>query len=222
MFQWFPNGDVSVQFIAKRTSFDEGTTWSEIQSIQWENDNFAHSTPADPSLVLLDDGTWRLYFTSHLIDEDKYPATFSATSNDGVLFTWEEGKRMELSDSGLLDPSIIYFKGKYHFFAPRPGHSDGAIYATSNDGVTFARQDDIEIKGHTDTKFLGNPSVIDNQLYFFGTLEPTDGEWGGVFIATSDDATNWNIEWSDYGEFADPAGVLTSDGMLMFVTALYE
>ena len=222
MFQWFPNGDVSVQFIARRTSFDEGGTWGEIQSIQWANDNFPHSTPADPSLVLLEDGTWRLYFTSHLIDEDKFPATFSATSTDGLLFEWESGKRMDLVTSGLLDPSIIFFNGEYHFFAPRPGISHGSIYATSTDGITFTQQSDIVVKEHTDTKFLGNPSIIDDQLRFFGTLEPTDGDWGGVFIATSDNAVDWTVTWTNYGEIADPAGIQTSDGILMFVTALYS
>lgn len=222
MFQWFPNGDVSIQFIARRTSYDDGSTWGEIQAIQWANDNFPHSTPADPSLTVLDDGTYRLYFTSHLIDDDKFPATFSATSTDGLLFSWEEGKRMQSETSGILDPSVIFFNGEYHYFAPRPGISHGAIYATSTDGITFTQQTDVTVKGYTDTKFLGNPSVVNGELQFFGTLEPTNGAWGGVFIATSSDAVNWEVAMTNYGEIADPAGIMTEDGTLMFVTALYQ
>ncbi|MDP6478880.1 MAG: hypothetical protein QGI75_02430 [Phycisphaerales bacterium] len=218
MFQWFPNGDGSVHFIARRVSDDNGQTWSDIQGVQWSGGPTPHSPQADPSLVLLDDGTWRLYFTCQ-VGEDEYPATWSATSAGGVHFTWEDGKRMELSDGALLDPSIIYFDGLYHFYAPRPGISHGAIYATSPDGLSFTRHDDVVVKGRTDTKFLGNPVVRNGSLMFFGTLEPKQA-WAGIFSAESDDGVNWTVRWQRAGSVADPAVAVTPSGVLVFVTSL--
>jgi len=221
MFQWFPNGDSSLDFIARRVSTDQGETWSEIQAIQWVGGPKGHSTQADPSLVLLKDDSWRLYFTCDIDAAGKeLPMTYSAISDDGLTFTWEDwdDPRMSLLGSGLLDPSVIYFEGQYHFFAPVPGQSNGSIYATSPDGFTFTQQDNIVVDG----KFLGNPSIVDGKLYFFGTLEPTEGVWGGVFIAESEDAVNWTVLYEELGDIADPAGIQTDEGLLVFKTALYN
>ncbi len=56
----------------------------------------------------------------------------------------------------------------------------------------------------------------------FGTLEPTDGSWGGVFIASSDNAVDLTVTWTNYGEIAYPAGIQPLDGIMMFVTVLYS
>ncbi|MDP6600710.1 MAG: hypothetical protein QGH76_00285 [Phycisphaerales bacterium] len=227
MFQWFPNGDSSINFIARRVSTDMGLTWSEIQGIQWTGGPAKHSTQADPSLVWSEDeSVWRLYFTCDLDAEGPgWPKTYSAVSDNGLHFAWEDWKtpRMSLEDAGLLDPSVIFFHGEYHYFAPVPGQSYGSIYATSSDGVTFQRQDDLIVDGRDDTKFLGNPAIVDDKLYFFGTLEPSGGNtWGGIFYAESDDAINWTVLYEEWGDVADPAGIQVDSGLLVFKTALYQ
>ena len=225
MFQWFPNGDSALDFIARRVSTDQGESWTEIQAIQWVGGPKVHSTQADPSLVLLEDDSWRLYFTCDIdAAGPSLPVTYSAISDDGLIFTWEDWKdpRMSLSGSGLLDPSVIYFEEQYHFFAPVPGQGHGSIYATSSDGFTFIQQDNIVVDGHDDTKFLGNPSIVNGKLYFFGTLEPTEGVWGGVFIAESEDAVNWTVLYEELGNIADPAGIQTDEGLMIFKTVLYN
>ena len=218
MFQWFPNGDGELDFIARRVSYDEGRTWSGVQAVQWTGGPKVHSRQADPSLVLLGDGSWRLYFTCH-VEKDVYPATWSAISDDGLNFTWEDGKRMELADAGLLDPSVTYFDKFYHFYSPRPGKGDGAIYATSPNGLDFTRQPDVVVKGSTDTKFLGNPMVSYGSMYFFGTLEPKTS-WAGVFCAKSSNGVDWTVLWTTSGTFADPAAIETPSGTLVFITSL--
>lgn len=220
MFNYFPGGEKTGDYIGRRRSFDDGQTWTAVERVTWSNgpDPDQMATPADPSVVLLDDGTWRLYFTCH-VGKDPYPLTWSATSADGLHFVWEEGKRMQLPAHGLLDPSVIFFKGEYHFFAPRPGMPDGSIHATSLDGVNFKRLDDVVVEWHTDTKFLGNPMVRDGELYFYGTLEPKTS-WAGVFAARSSDAINWTVVWSSSGALADPAAIETANGVLLVVTSL--
>jgi hypothetical protein len=225
MFQWFPNEDNTLDFIARRVSYDNGETWSEIQSITWLGTppSEKHSTQADPNLVLLPDNSWRLYFTCDPDGPDVLlPATYSAVSDDGLAFTWEEGSRMSSEEYGLLDPSVIYFNEEFHYFAPIPGYAYGSVHATSTDGVNFVQQEHLlDIDGRDDAKFLGNPAIVDGTLYFFGTFEdPIEHLWDGVFIAKSDDALDWEVVWEDYGEAADPAGIQTPDGLLMFVTAL--
>jgi hypothetical protein len=232
MFQWFPNKkDSTVDFIARRVSYDQGETWSAIQGIIWSGGPppNSFSTQADPSLVLLEEGDnvegiWRLFFTC---DIDKagsgLPKTYSAISDDGLHFTWEDWDtpRMEYSGYGLLDPSVIYFNGEYHYFAPVPGQSYGSVYATSSDGYTFTQHDNIEIEDSFNTKFMGNPAVVDEKLYFFGTLE-SDNAWNGIFYAESDDANNWTVLYEESGTVADPAGIQTDEGMLLFKTSLYH
>ncbi|MBC8200923.1 MAG: hypothetical protein H8E86_02660 [Planctomycetes bacterium] len=71
--------------------------------------------------------------------------------------------------------------------------------------------------------FAGQSGPWDNDLEASLFIDsPTDGSWGGVFIASSDNAVDWTVTWTNYGEIADPAGIQTSDGILIFVTALYS
>ena len=45
---------------------------------------------------------------------------------------------------------------------------------------------------------------------------------GGVFIAESEDAVNWTVLYEELGDIADPAGIQTDEGLLVFKTALYN
>jgi hypothetical protein len=225
MFQYFPNEDETLDFIARRVSYDDGQTWGSIEGIMWSGGPTEHSVQADPSIVLLSDGTWRLYFTCDIDAQGpEFPATYSAVSEDGLQFTWEDWKspRMYLENLGLLDPSVIYFNEMYHFFAPVPGEWGGSVHAVSKDGYSFTVLDDIEIKNHENAKFLGNPAIVNDKLYFFGTVEPVKGAWGGIFIAESEDALNWSVIYEELADVADPAGIQTPEGLLLFKTTLLD
>ena len=70
---------------------------------------------------------------------------------------------------------------------------------------------------------MGNPAVVNDKLYFFGTLEdPKEDTWAGIFYAESDDAINWTVLFEEWGEVADPAGIQTDNGLLVFKTALHN
>ena len=64
------------------------------------------ANPVDPSVVLLEDGQFRLYFTSGPREGGSQPSTYSALSNDGVHFTVEPGVRFQ-ADGMVLDPNVL-------------------------------------------------------------------------------------------------------------------
>src|SRR4051794_17847824 len=65
VFQWFPfDRREAFDKIAVMTSDDDGRTWAKPQPVQVRDLPPGHERPYDPTIVLLNDGRLRLYFTS--------------------------------------------------------------------------------------------------------------------------------------------------------------
>src|SRR6185503_4190026 len=78
-YQWFPQmNPAGFDKIAMRTSSDEGKTWSAPKVVTVAGLPDGAARPCDPTLVLLQDGRMRLYFTSH--PSGAKAATYSAVS----------------------------------------------------------------------------------------------------------------------------------------------
>lgn len=128
------------QHIALIKSSDGGSTWSDPQQITLSNLP-TKLMAVDPSLVLLADGTIRLYFFGSTITSGD-PAQItgahvihSATSKDGVNFVLQDGERF--SKNNMTDPDVTFWNGVW-YMAYSVGPSAGM--ATSLDGLTFADQ----------------------------------------------------------------------------------
>jgi hypothetical protein len=86
-----------------------------------------------------------------------------------------------------------------------PSHNrDGkGYYATSNDGLTFIRKNDVRVKVKGD--WLGNIVIQDGDVYFFGT----------GFVAKTNNFNDWEV--ISKHRLQDPA-VIFSKGKTIVVS----
>ena len=92
----------------------------------------------DPSVVVLPDGTYRLYFMADTGNFDL--KIFSATAADGLRFNVDSGERLD-PDSQIFDPMVLKTESSWLLIAG----PDGAYSATSSDGLTFSEPEPFKV-----------------------------------------------------------------------------
>jgi hypothetical protein len=208
-FQWFPfERREAFDRIAVMFSYDDGETWGKPQPIkvaQWPE---GYVRPCDPTLVQVEDGRYRLYFTSSGPGE-RSPATYSAVSNDAIHFTFEPGRRFGVDGEMVLDCAITRLGKTWHYFAPIQRESGRGYHAVSEDGLTFERLDDVTVPG--DRQWLGCVIATERGLRFFGSGR------AGAWSAVSADGSKWRIEEIDYRTGADPCVAATDTGRYVMI-----
>jgi hypothetical protein len=227
-YQWFPQlNSAAFDKIAIRTSSDEAKTWSAPKTVTVAGLPDGAARPCDPTLVTLDDGRLRLYFTSHLKGEPA--ATFSAISSadEITVFTFEPGVRFRDSGNDVLDCAVTKLGQTWHYFAPvQKPDAQGrvlAYHATSKDGLTFETQKPLTLDtpGKGDAahsaahhRWLGCAvtSSDGKTLRFFGTLDNA-----GLWTAHSSTGNDWKLEDIGLKTGADPAAVDLKDGSLLVI-----
>ena len=241
--QHFPENDrESFDKVAVHFSSDDGKTWSAAQVIQVAGLPEGMRFPFDPTLVPMPDGRVRLYFTGNLgrTFQRSTPAIHSAISADGVNYTYEPGVRFGVEGRMVIDCAVVLHASVFHLFAPdngvgqNPGQRrenepaadrprEGVGYhATSQDGLTFTRVDDVRIAGRR--SWLGNAQSDGKLITFYGTGEglSTGGATGGrprgaFWMATSTDGQTWKLVANPPIGGGDPGAVKTRDGGLLVV-----
>lgn len=205
--QYFSNTDAELfDAIVYSISKDEGQTWSEIQGVTFENlpePQSPERKPMDPTLVQLEDGSLRLYFTYHAKGE-KNANLFSAHSDSeemGAVFLVEPEPALEVEEGFLLDPAVVFFDGLWHHFTWQM-ESDDNYHSTSSDGLVFELQDEISLP----MDFLGQVIPFEDGLRFYGTGE------GGVVSAFSEDGFSWEVDQKSVVQGADPGVQQLEDG----------
>ncbi|PPR79519.1 MAG: hypothetical protein CFH01_00350 [Alphaproteobacteria bacterium MarineAlpha2_Bin1] len=217
-FQWFPKNPSQIDafdHIGFKTKKLSENKWSETEKVVFKNVPkrvFGKKTrPMDPSAVLLQNNTIRLYFTLEPfgpMEKIKGDARiFSAVSTDGKVFIFEEGARLSIDNLDLRDPAISYFKNKWHLYIPNQKRNGTGIYAISKDGLNFTRQKDVRVSAKGD--WLGHSTVCKNKLYFFGTV------WKGL----SNNGQNWK-SFNSLGVGPDPAVICLSNGKWSAITSV--
>lgn len=230
--QHFPeNNDADFDKVAVRFSVDEGRTWTAPEVIRLNGLPEGMRFPFDPTLVPLPDGKVRLYFTSvkgRTFDEHR-PAIYSAVSTNGVDYIVESGMRFGIENRTVIDCAVVLHAGMFHLFVPDNGAGgppvggrdateqhpenrpqDGVGYhATSRDGLTFTRVEDVKIEGRR--RWLGNAQSDGKIITFFGTGQP------GIWSATSADGQNWKLAETHRIQGADPGAVKLKDGAWLLV-----
>jgi hypothetical protein len=200
-FQWLPTKK-SLQSSFDHIAFVElnAGIWSEPMVIKIPYKR-REQYPFDPTVVNLEDGSIRMFFTS-LSKTGTYIG--SARSTDGIDFLIERGTRLEDEKYDLRDCAVIYFKEKWHMIIPNHRGNGKGLYATSTNGLDFVKQTDISIKIRGD--WLGNMTLVNNKVYFFGT----------GFIASTSHFKEWNLVSRHM--LQDPAVLMSGDDAYILST----
>lgn len=126
------------------------------------------------SYVMIDDGVWRLWYTSFLAwgtepgaPKHRYEIKY-AQSPDGR--TWDRSGAQSCIGSespeehSICRPSVLKIEGRYHMWYCHRGEHYRIGYASSDDGIAWTRADDavgIEPSGEGwDSSEQGYPNVI--------------------------------------------------------------
>ncbi|MFQ5407417.1 MAG: hypothetical protein ACE5FI_03215 [Anaerolineales bacterium] len=138
----------------------------------------------DPTVVLLPDGRYRLYY---MADIGNFTLRiFSATSEDGVTFVQDAGERLA-PDEPVFDPMVLQTGNNWLLWAG----PDGSYTATSADGLDFAPAGPFEVGGR---RFMTWSAIAlpGNGYRLYGNfVGPGGGELTSVF---SVDGLNWQPE----------------------------
>lgn len=210
-YQYFSDKDPDLfDVICYSVSTDSGATWTETRILDIQNIPEASNEgnhPMDPTLVQLEDGRLRVYYTIQA-KANKTAALYSATTTDANIdstFTTEETPALVISDKNLLDPAVVYFDGLWHHYSWQE-NSSANYHSTSKDGLTFTRQDDINLY----MDFLGEVIPFEDGLRFYGT-------GNGVTSAYSSDGFTWELDQENLAPGADPAVQELEDGSYVMV-----
>jgi hypothetical protein len=225
-YQWFPqNNRASFDKVAIRTSSDEGKTWSGPRTVNVIGLPTGANRPCDPTLVLLEDGRLRMYFTS--VVPGSKAATYSAVSpaTDGQTFTLEPGVRFGDTTRDVLDCAVAKLGDTWHYYAPAGDDAKGrkqAYHAVSKDGLAFETLANVTVDQPAGGKgkiarhnWLGCAvtSSDGKTLRFFGS---NDGE-PGVWTARSSNGADWKLEEFGFKAGMDPAAIELSDGGVLVI-----
>jgi hypothetical protein len=209
-FQWFPfDRREAFDRIAVMFSYDDGKTWGRPQPVEVADMPHGFPRPCDPTLVQLDDGRYRLYFTSSGPPGHR-PATYSAVSNDAIHYIFEPGRRFGVDDETVLDCAVVRLGATWHYFAPIQRATARGYHAISEDGLNFRRLDDVTVPG--DRQWLGCVLATEVGLRFFGSGR--DGAWS----ANSADGSKWQVEPITDRIGADPGVARTDSGGYILIS----
>ena len=144
------------------------------------------AAPVDPSVVLLADGRYRLYF----MQAAPLPSFYSAISSNGFDFVKEDGVRFSAEPQPCFDPVVLKTEDGWRLW----GGPDGKFSARSSDGLRFNSTGEFRVEN---ARFMpwsavALPKSGGYRLYgnFLGP-----GEWsGGVSSVFSRDGKTWQRE----------------------------
>lgn len=146
----------------RATSKDNGETWT-FEKLTYKNLP-QPLDPSDPDIVLLDDGTYRLYYTSGFGD---HLGIVYAESDDGITFTYK-GVSLENTDGkDAVDSNTFFFDGLWHMFVLQE-KVQGQLHATSEDGKTFTLVSEDNLRLPKDGYIINNPVIEGDALRMFG------------------------------------------------------
>ncbi len=126
------------------------------------------------SYATIEDGVWRLWYTSFIkwgtepgVPKHHYEIKY-AQSPDGRTWTRRGDEvcigAMNVEEHSLCRPSVLKIQGRYHMWYCHRGERYRIGYASSDDGIAWARADDavgIEPSGQGwDSDEQGYPNVI--------------------------------------------------------------
>ncbi|MBI2901901.1 MAG: exo-alpha-sialidase [Planctomycetes bacterium] len=221
LFQWFPKDDEKAfDKVAVSFSEDAGRTWSAPRAIVVNDFPESLMRPFDPTVVLLEDGRFRVYFTSNAggkgpLRKDSPPGIYSAISEDAVTWIFEPGMRFGVEREFVIDCAAARLGREWHLYSPVQGKDGFGYHAVSTDGLKFERRKDVSlpVKG----SWLGCAVTVGDKLRFYGS------GLGGGWAAVSSDGQTWEVERDSFrGWGADPGVAQVSGGRWLMIGTAFD
>jgi hypothetical protein len=141
-----PDGRLFAYFVswaqdnAMAVGVREGETWSFYRlDIEGFDTNPGGANGVDPSAVLLEDGSIRLFWMQQVGSPGRsqiYSATSRPGSALGVRFLVDPGTRLNRGTM-VYDPTVAHCGGEWLMWV---NATDTVVYAVSTDGLTFVEQ----------------------------------------------------------------------------------
>lgn len=201
-----PDGTIRVYYIGQSIevgkeentvvaiSTDNGASWTFRKLIlnNWPQPR----DPSDPDVVLLEDGTYQMYYTSSLVN-NKLGIVY-ADSPDGITFTYR-GESLR-GPGDVIDSTTFFYDGLWHMYVLQE-KEPGQLYATSTNGVAFTLASTTPLRLPVERYVISNPLIEDGKLRMFGfnlqdknirSFTSTDGaSWvdGDIALAGDEAAT---------------------------------
>lgn len=208
-FQWFPeDNDDAFDRVAVSSSTDGGATWSDPEPIVIEGLPDGYQRPFDPTLVVLEDGLVRLYFTSSTEEKpgpNQVTSIYAATSEDGVTYAYED-EVFAIDGERMYDAAAVLYEDVWHITTPHSPNI-GAYHGTSADGLDFIVAEEFAVDA--EVNWTGNLYTLENLVYFFGTADR--GSNGRLWFSESTDMMTWAEPTSLDIPGGDPAAVYVQD-----------
>ncbi len=159
------NFDGREEGIAAAVSQDNGNTWT-FKRVAINGFEEVKSTLGDPDVMLLDDGSTRMYFTAQTPNR-KSPSIFYAESADGFNFDYQ-GEAFYADGYTTIDSSAFRVNGTWGMLT-FSGFGTEVIHAQSKDegkSFEFVKAEDVKYKNQP--MFLSNPlSLPDGSVRFY-------------------------------------------------------
>lgn len=209
-FQWFPSENTNAfDRVAVVFSTDDGATWSKPQPVVMRGVPGGYERPRAPTLVVLENGKLRLYFTSCPTLRSRQQGIYSAFSSDGLHYVFEPGMRFGVEDgkTSVMNCAVARSGKRFHLYAPVPGQAGRGYHATSGDGLKFQIQAGVTIA--PPREWLGNVVAYRDGLGFYGSSPE------GIWVGFSRDGATWQLNPRNGERGGDPAVVSTKAGRVL-------
>ncbi len=205
-------------------SKDQGATWIFYQVDIGTTGKMMHSS--DPDVVLLDNGTFRLFSTFNLPNSQD-TGIFVSESTDGIHF--KEASVAFQSTPPALDSNTALLGDIWHMWT-LAGKTLESHHATSTDGLTFTQKEKTTYLNSKQPQVMSNILAIDGGGYRMYGFNPGQGD---IRSFTSPDGQTWTAETgvrltidttssfeSEYVK--DPAVIKLLDGtyLMVYVTQI--
>ncbi|MBI4612229.1 MAG: exo-alpha-sialidase [Planctomycetes bacterium] len=220
LFQWFPEDrEDAFDRVAVSFSEDSAKSWSDPRPIVIDEFPRELLRPCDPTVVELQDGRFRLYFTSATKGarwpskdpREAVPGIYSAISEDAIRWRFEPGVRLAVEGEPVIDCAAARLGKTWHLYSPVQDVEGRAYHAVSEDGLAFERRPDVSLPVRG--SWLGCAVAVEGALRFYGS-----GGGRGGWSATSRDGEDWELDEGASRELgADPGVARAPDGRWILV-----
>ena len=216
---WIAGGEQDKTSVA--ISPDQGQTWyfKHLNVTDLPN----NIDPSYPDVILLDDGTFRLYFST--TNPDGYFGIYYAEGSDGVNFTFK-GDVAAPPNTSISNSTTFKVQDEWHMYA-MVNDEDGILWHLLSDNGTY-----WEITEITSFPIDGTYQIPSNGVWLDGVFHMfmSDPDSGEVRSQSTTDGYNWTVEDGtrigplEDGRFVKDPTILELDNshLMIYVTTIPE